>query len=109
MKAQLVVLSHLQAHIMQGERDITDRSITYRQNSRIEVECKATGARSKNVNFKWSANGVRLSSDDNIKIDGGRLIINSANRDHVRDYQCLADNGADGVGHASVKINIQCE
>lgn len=109
MKAKLVVLSHLQAHIMQGDRDITDRSITYRQNDRIEVECKATGARSNQVNFKWSSGGNRLASDDNMKIDGGHLIILKANRDNVRVYQCLADNGADGAGHASVTINIQCK
>lgn len=109
MKAKLVVLSHLQAFIVQGDRDITGRSITYRQNDRIEVECKASGARANAVNFKWSAGGVRLISDESIKIDGGRLIIDKATRDHVRVYQCLADNGSDGAIHASVTINIQCK
>lgn len=108
MKANLVVLSHLQAQIYQGGRDLTDRSITYRENDRIEVECKATGARANKVDFKWSADGVRLVSNEHIKIDNGHLVIEKANRDHIRVYQCLADNGEDGTGHASVTINIQC-
>lgn len=108
MRVTLVVLSQLQAHIMQGDREITDRSITYHQNAQIEVECKASGARSNDVEYIWSANGNRLKSDDTMKIDGGRLIIEKANRDHVRVYQCLADNKADETGHASVSINIQC-
>lgn len=108
MHAKLVVLSNLEAHIIESGRDVTGRSITYRQNEPIHVECKVTGARSNNIDFKWSAGGVRLASDDNLKIDGGILTINKANRDHVRVYQCLADNGADGASHASVTINIQC-
>lgn len=108
MQAKLVVFSQLQAHIMQGGRDITGRSITYRENDRIEVECKASGARSNNVEYIWSANGNRLKSDETMKINGGQLIIEKANREHVRVYQCLADNKADETGHASVTINIQC-
>lgn len=108
-RAKLQVLSNLQAYILQGDRDITGRSITYRENERIEVECKATGARIDNVDFKWSAGGVRINSDENIKIDGGKLIINKATHEHVRIYQCLADNGSDGAGHATVTINIQCK
>lgn len=108
MTAKLAVLSHLEAHIIESGRDVTGRSITYRQNDRIQVECKVTGARSNNIDFKWSAGGVRLTSDDNLKIDGGILTITKANHDHVRVYQCLADNGADGPSHASVTINIQC-
>lgn len=109
MKAKLVVLSNLEAHIIESGRDVTGRSITYRQNDRIQIECKVTGARSNNIDFKWSAGGNRITSDDNLKIEGGLLTIEKANRDHVRLYQCLADNGADGAGHATVSINIQCE
>lgn len=109
MKAKLVVLSNLEAHIYESNRDVTGRSITYRQNETIQVECKVTGARSNNVDFKWSAGGNRLVSDDNLKIDGGKLTISKANHDHVRVYQCLADSGSDGISHASVTINIKCE
>lgn len=109
MKAKLVVLSNLQAHIYESGREVTDRSITYRQNETIQVECKVTGARSNNVEFKWSAGGYRLVPDDNLKIDGGKLTITRANHDHVRVYQCLADSGNDGTSHASVTINIKCE
>lgn len=108
MQAKLVVLSQLQAHIIQSGRDTTGRSITFRENDRIEVECKVSGARSNNVEYIWSANGNRLKSDETMKINGGHLIIAKANREHVRVYQCLADNKADETGHASVTINIQC-
>lgn len=108
MHAKLVILSQLQAQIIQGGRDVTDRSMTYRQNDRIEIECKATGAGSSDVEYIWSANGNRLKSDDTMKIDGGLLVIEKANREHIRVYQCLADNKSDETGHASVTINIQC-
>lgn len=109
MKAKLKVLGVLTAHINHDGRDVSDRSITFKQGDHIAVDCKASGMHADKVDYKWSANGVRLTSDDNIKIDGGRLIIDHATRDHVRIYQCLADNGSDGTGHASVTINIQCE
>lgn len=109
MKAKLVVLQPLQAHIYEGDREITDRSITYRENERVEVECKASGIGTKKIDFKWSADGNRLSSNDDLQINGGRLIINKAGPDHVRVYQCLADDGTDAAAHATVNINIQCE
>ncbi|XP_031640232.1 lachesin isoform X2 [Contarinia nasturtii] len=106
MTAKLVVLSNLQAHIIVGERDVSGRSITYRQNDRIQIECKASGAKNDIV-FKWSAGGNRLESNDNLKINGGILTIEKASHDDVRVYQCLADDGADGTAHAVVTINIQ--
>lgn len=109
MAAKLVVLSPLQAHIYLNGREITDRSITYNQNERIEVECKANGSKTNKIDFKWSADGNRLTSNDHIKIDGGKLIIEKATHDDIRTYQCLADDGDDGAAHGTVTINIQCE
>lgn len=109
MTAKLVVLSPLQAHIYEGGREITDRSITYNENNRIEVECKASGSKTNKIDFKWSADGSRLTSNDHIEIHAGKLIIEKASHDDVRIYQCLADDGDDGVAHATVSINIQCE
>lgn len=109
MSAKLKVLTVLTAHIYIDDRDVSDRSITFRQGDTITVDCKASGLHAEKVDFKWSSNGNRLTSDDHIKIDGGHLVISNADRDHVRVYQCLADNGADGTGHASVTINIQCK
>lgn len=109
MHAKLVVLMPLQASIYQGDRDITGRSITYRQNERIEFECKASGPEASKVNYKWSSGGERINSDNNIQINGGRLVINNATRDHVRLYQCLADAGNEGTSHASVTLNILCK
>lgn len=109
MKAKLVVLPPLEAHIFQGERDITDRSITYSENSQFEIECRAIGRKSNKIEFKWSADGVRLTSSERVKIDGGKLIFKKASYDDVRVYQCLADDGVDGASQASVSINIRCK
>lgn len=109
MKAKLVVLSPLQAHIYEGGREVTDRSITYNENTRIEVECKASGSKTNKIDFKWSADGNRLTSNEHLKINGGKLVIEKASYDDVRVYQCLADDGVDGVAHATVTINIQCK
>lgn len=108
MFAKLIVTKHVQAHIFQGNRELTDRSITYRQNEKIEVECKATGTKTDTVNYTWSADGTVITSDENIKVDGGRLTIPKANHDHIRVYECLADAG-EGAGHATVTINVLCK
>lgn len=108
MTAQLHVLTALRAGIYENGRDVSDRSITFRQGVRIEVECKAKNLHGKSVDYKWSSEGNRITSNDLFQIEGGRLIIEKADREHVRVYQCLADNGSDGTGHASVTINIQC-
>lgn len=109
MKAKLVVLSPLHAHIYEGQRLVTDRSITYQENDRIEVQCKAIGSKTNKVDFKWSADGNRLTPNDQVKINGGQLIIEKASHNDARVYQCLADDGDDGVAHATVSINIKCK
>lgn len=100
----------LRATILSGDRDVNGRSITYRQNERIELECKATGSdASKPITYIWSSGGNRLKSGEDLRIDGGRLVIEKAGKSHNRVYQCLADDGTDGAVHASVTINIQCK
>lgn len=110
MKANLEVLPPLQAHIYDenGTREITDRSRTYNENDRIAVECKASGSRNK-IDFKWSTDGNRLTSNNNLKLDGGKLTIEKATYDDVRVFQCLADDGIDGVAHATFNVNVRCK
>lgn len=108
MKAKLIVMPPLAAHIYHGTRDSTDRSITYEENSQFEVECKATGRVSDKIEYKWSADGNRLKSSEHLKIDGGKLIFKKASYDDVRVYQCLADDGTDAA-QATISINIRCE
>lgn len=94
------------AHIYASDgRDISDRSITFRQGERIEIECKG---RPKMLDIKWFVDGKRVVSDGNVQIDGNKMTIKSANRDHDRLYQCLAD-GSNDVGSTGIKINIQCK
>lgn len=109
MKAKLQILTQLMAQIYVSGREATDRSMTFRQGESIDVECKAAGQHATNVNYIWSSNGNRIITNDQFTVDGGRLIIKKADRDHVRIYQCLADNGSDETGHASVTLNIQCK
>lgn len=108
LNVKLIVKLPVQALIFQGGRELTDRSITYRQNEKIEFECKATSTKSDQVKFIWSADGNVIHSNEHIKVDGGRLTIPKANRGHNRVYQCLADEG-EGTGHASVTINVLCK
>lgn len=101
--------SDLKATILIGDRDVNDRSMTFRQGERIELLCKASGPSASNkINYIWSSDGARLASNDQFEIDGGRLVIESADKNHNRVYQCLADDGNNGAVHASVTINIQC-
>lgn len=108
MIAKLEVLTSPSAHIYSVDgRELSDRSITYRQGELIDVVCKGLGRPKSSI--KWFTGGSRIDSNEKIQIEDGHLIIKSADRDNVRTYQCLADNGSEGgVPHASVSINIQC-
>lgn len=109
MKAKLVVHPQLEARIYNGGRDSTDRSITYEENSEFEVECRATGRVSDKLEYKWSADGNRIKSNEHLKIDGGKLIFKKASYDDVRVYQCLADDGFEKAATATISINIRCK
>lgn len=98
----------LYANIFVNDREATDRSTTYTQGDQIKIECKAAGTQAPNVNYFWSSDGNSITSDEDITVDGGHLIIKKANKNHVRQYQCLADDGS-ATAHASVKINIKCK
>lgn len=95
-----------QAEIFSNDRDITGRSMTFRQGEHIDIVCKGRGF--PEPSYIWSAGGHRIVSDAHYKVEGGRLQITNPNHEHVHTYQCLADNGI-GVDHVSVTINIQCK
>lgn len=103
------VADKLQATILINDRDANGRSITFRQGDRIELLCKASGPAAANpITYVWSSAGSRLKTDEQYTIDGGRLTIDSANKNHNAVYQCLADDETDNAVHASATINIQC-
>lgn len=96
------------AHIYAVDgRDISDRSFTFHQGERIEISCKG---RPETTNVKWFIGGNRVAPGDNVQIDGNRLIIKSANRDHNSLFSCLIE-GSDGniVGSTAVTINVHCK
>lgn len=90
-------------------RDISGRSITFRQGERVEVKCQGFGRPQPTI--KWAANGERIFDGSlhgvHIK-DDGSLIIDRADHHHNLLYQCLAEYGT-SVGHATININVQCK
>lgn len=87
-------------------RNISGRQMTYHQGDRIEIECRSPSH--PNSKIKWFSKGERVvSGSDNVHVNNGILIIDSADHEHVKLYQCLADNGV-SVGHATFSINVQC-
>lgn len=105
--ARLEVQTRPVVNIYGGDgRDVTENSVTLVQGESFELECRGSGRPEPQI--KWSAEGQRLVSGRGIHVDGGRLTILAADHDHVRNYQCLADNGV-LVGHAGVAINVQCK
>lgn len=111
MHAKLIVLKPLKAHIYRADgRDVSQHSITYRENEPFEVECKAEGRKSNKIEYKWTADDNGLKSNDHLQIDGGKLIFKKPSYDDVGVYQCMADDGIDGVpGITKVTINIKCK
>lgn len=107
MKADLEVPSAPTAKIFDKEnRDISNRQMTYHQGQRIEIECRGYGSPTPQI--KWFTKGERVHSGvNNVHVNNGHLIIDNADHDHVKVYQCLADNGV-GVGHTSFTVNVHC-
>lgn len=107
LHVELEVRTRPLVHIYASDgRVISEKAVTLHQGESFELECRGSGRPEPLI--KWSADGQRLVSGRGIVVDGGRLTILSADHDQVRNYQCLADNGA-MVGHAGVAINVQCK
>lgn len=105
MVANLQVQTRPTASIYSSDgRDITGRSITFHQGDQIEVECKGAGRPEPKI--KWFSGGERVAQSHGLHISDGTLLIDHADHQHVRVYQCIADNGI-AVGHASVTFNVQ--
>lgn len=95
------------ANIFVNDHEATDRSTTFTEGAQIEIECKASGTQVPNVKYIWSSDGNYITSNEDITVDGGRLIIKKANKNHVRQYHCLAEDGS-ATAKANTKINIKC-
>lgn len=114
MTAKLIVtsaggaLEKPSAHIYATDgRDISERSITFRQGEYIEISCIG---RPETSDIKWFSGENRVASNDNVQIEGNRLIIKNATRDHNRLYSCLIEGGdGNNVGSTSVTINVHCK
>lgn len=102
--------SKSEASIFIDGRDVNDRAMTFRQGDRIELLCKSKKPAAANaISYVWSSAGSRVESGEQQTVDGGRLIIESANKNHNGIYQCLADDKTDNTEHASVTIKVNCK
>lgn len=107
LKVNLVIKTKPIATIYDmGNKDISGRSMTYSQGNSVEIICKGVGQPKPTI--KWFANGERVGGSHGIHVSDGTLIIKHADHQHVRLYQCLADNEM-GVGHATININVKCK
>lgn len=88
-------------------RDISEQLVQLHQGEPFEMECRGSGRPLPHRVF-WSADGQRVQSTNGVLVQGGWLVIKAAGHEHVRKYQCLADNGVT-VGHAGVSITVRCK
>lgn len=95
---RLAVFSH--------DRDVTNRSITFRQNERVEFECRAFET-PKEATIKWALNGKRVEPPHVTSVVDGKVVIDQVDHFHAGTYQCLGDDNSQRPLHASVTINVQ--
>ncbi|XP_020798507.1 obscurin [Drosophila serrata] len=90
--------------ILCDDRDVTDRSQTFRQGDHHKLECR-TYLPGENT-IKWSFNGLRLeSSPEDIK--NGVVILDNIDEENAGVYQCLGDDGSRDPPHGMVTVDVQ--
>ncbi|KMY95780.1 inactive tyrosine-protein kinase 7 [Drosophila simulans] len=90
--------------ILCDDRDITDRSQTFRQGDHHKLECRTYLP--DNATIKWSFNDLngQPSAVDN---QNGVIILDNVDEKNAGDYQCLADDGSRHPPHGTVHIDVQ--
>ncbi|XP_017054028.1 protein amalgam [Drosophila ficusphila] len=90
--------------ILCDDRDITDRSQTFRQGDHHKLECRTY--LSTNATIKWSFNDL---SGQPAPVDNqnGVIVLDNVDEKDAGDYQCLADDGSRHPPHGTVHIEVQ--
>ncbi|XP_065719143.2 protein amalgam [Drosophila suzukii] len=90
--------------ILCDDRDITDRSQTFRQGDHHKLECRTYLPGSTII--KWSFNDLN-GKPSPVENQNGVIILDNVDEKNAGDYQCLADDGSRHPPHGTVHIDVQ--
>ncbi|KAH8348832.1 hypothetical protein KR084_011655, partial [Drosophila pseudotakahashii] len=90
--------------ILCDDRDITDRSQTFRQGDHHKLECRTYLP--GNTQIKWSFNDLN-GQPAPVDNQNGVIILDNVDEKNAGDYQCLADDGSRHPPHGTVHIDVQ--
>lgn len=105
--AKLYVKQPPVVKITDGNRDIMDRTMTFREGDKIRLVCAAQGFPIPEL--RWDTKHHRLSDMPGVIVTKGELIVENAEPHHSGIYEChaLNENGQTATG--SVHIVIECK
>ncbi|XP_032591524.1 protein amalgam isoform X1 [Drosophila grimshawi] len=86
--------------ILCDDRDVTDRSQTFKQGDNHKLECRTYLP--DNAKIIWSFNGQRLQGDDN-----GVIVLENVDEENAGVYQCLGEDRSAAPPHGSVSVDVQ--
>ncbi|XP_017149410.1 protein amalgam [Drosophila miranda] len=89
--------------ILCDDRDVTDRSQTFRQGDHHKLECRTY--LSAETSIKWSFNGQRVESSPEDTADG-IIVLDNVDEMNAGVYQCLGDDGSRDPPHGMVTIDV---
>lgn len=93
--------------ITDGNRDIMDRTMTFREGEKIRLICDAHGF--PRPSMTWDTRHHRLHDLAGVIVNKGELIIESAEPQHSGIYDCKAENEKHQASNGSVHIIIECK
>ncbi|XP_034479790.1 immunoglobulin superfamily member 10 [Drosophila innubila] len=90
--------------ILCDDRDVTDRSQTFKQGDRHTLLCQTFLPNKTDI--KWSFNGQRFatSAEDTAN---GVIVLENVDEENVGLYQCLGDDGSSDPPHGMLTIDVQ--
>uniref|UniRef100_A0A6P4EJ30 Neural cell adhesion molecule 2 n=1 Tax=Drosophila rhopaloa TaxID=1041015 RepID=A0A6P4EJ30_DRORH len=90
--------------ILCDDRDVTDRSQTFRQGDHHTLECRTYLP--GNATIKWSFNDIS-GQQYTVEHQNGVIVLDSVDEKNAGFYQCLADDGSRDPPHGTVHIDVQ--
>lgn len=93
--------------VTDGLRDITDRTLTFREGEKIRLHCEVQGYPVPTSH--WETKHHRLADLAGVIRNKGELIIESAEAHHSGIYICTAQNEEEQSAQGSVHVVIECE
>ncbi|XP_030558138.1 neurofascin [Drosophila novamexicana] len=90
--------------ILCDDRDVTDRSQTFKQGDRHKLVCR-TYLPTK-TDIKWSLNGQRLQPAPSDAANGV-IVLDNVDEENAGVYQCLGDDGSADPPHGMVTVDVQ--